>query len=133
MNSITNYKQWDVIEVPSNKKTDNDDGDDTYKKIAVVMKEVKVAEVFDELQQLFAKVKGHQNAKRIKAAQFQKDLTDPSVKVLQIDYAMAYQCELQNETMGALWARGGINLFTCAICRHFTAILFYQMMELSQR
>ena len=35
--------------------------------------------------------------------------------VLQIDYAMAYQCELQKEVMGALWTRGSVNLFTVAI------------------
>ena len=28
---------------------------------------------------------------------------------------MAYQCELQKETMGALWTRGSVNLFTCTI------------------
>ena len=28
---------------------------------------------------------------------------------------MAYQCELQNEAMGALWTRGSVNLFTCAV------------------
>ena len=28
---------------------------------------------------------------------------------------MAYQCELQNETMGALWTQGSVNLFTCAV------------------
>ena len=27
---------------------------------------------------------------------------------------MAYQCELQKETMGALWTKGSVNLFTCA-------------------
>ena len=32
-----------------------------------------------------------------------------------IDYAMGYQCELQNEMMGALWIRGSVNLFTCVV------------------
>ena len=32
-----------------------------------------------------------------------------------IIYAMAYQCDLQKETMGALWTRANVNLFTCAI------------------
>ena len=53
--------------------------------------------------------------KRIQAAEFQNDLKDESMRVLQIDYAMAYQCEMQDEIMGALWSRGSVNLFTCAI------------------
>ena len=83
--------------------------------IAIVIKEVRVGEVLDELQESFGKVKEHQNVKRTQASEFQKDLLDETVKVLQIDCAMAYQCELQKETMGALWTRGSVNLFTCAI------------------
>ena len=36
-------------------------------------------------------------------------------RVLQIDYAQAYQCELQHEIMKALWTKCSVNLFTCAI------------------
>ena len=53
--------------------------------------------------------------KRIQASEFQKDLMDESVRVLQIDYAIANQCELPNETMCALWTRVSVNLLTCAI------------------
>ena len=42
--------------------------------------------------------------KRIQASEFQKDLLDESVRVLEIDYAMAYQCELRKETK---WVRYG--------------------------
>ena len=34
---------------------------------------------------------------------------------MQIDYAMACQCELQNEMMQAMWTWGSVNLFTCAV------------------
>ena len=44
-------------------------------------------------------VKQHQNTKWIQAVDFQNDIKDPTKKVLQIDYAKAYQCELQNEIM----------------------------------
>ena len=116
LNAMTTYNQWNTIEVPNQSKNKLDtDADETYKKIAIVMKEVRVGEVLDELQESFAKVKEHQNIKRIQASEFQKDLVNESVRVLQIDYAMAYQCELQKETMGALWTRGSVNLFTCAI------------------
>ena len=36
-------------------------------------------------------------------------------RVLHIDYAQAYQCELQHEIMKALWTKGSVNLFTCAV------------------
>ena len=35
--------------------------------------------------------------------------------VLQIDFAMAYSCEYQNEIQSALWSRNSINLFTAAL------------------
>ena len=111
---MTTYKQWNAIEVPNQSKSNTND-DETYKKIAIVVKEVRVGEVLDKLQESLSKVKEHQNVKRIQAAEFQKDLLDETIRVLQIDYAMAYQCELQKETMGALWTRGSVNLFICAI------------------
>ena len=80
-----------------------------------MVKEKRVGEVLEELQESFAAVKEHQNLKRIQAAEFQNDLSDESVRVLQIDYAMAYQCELQKEAMGVLCTRGSVNLFTCTI------------------
>ena len=33
---------------------------------------------------------------------------------MQIDFAMAYECEYQNEVQSALWACGSINLLTAA-------------------
>ena len=46
---------------------------------------------------------------------FQNDIKDPTKRILQIDYAEAYQCELQNEIVSSLWTRGSVNLFTCAV------------------
>ena len=34
--------------------------------------------------------------------------------IIQIDFAMAYSCEYQNEIQSALWTRATINLFTLA-------------------
>ena len=79
---------------------------------------LRLSVLLDDFQQTFSKVKEHQNTKRSQAAAFQSDLNDPTKRVLQIDYAQAYQCELQNETMGALWTRGSVNLFTCAVYRN---------------
>ena len=80
----------------------NINDDETYKKIAIVVKEVRVGEVLDELQESFGKVKEHQNVKRIQASEFQKDLLDQTVTVLQTDYAMAYQCELLKRNNGCV-------------------------------
>ena len=114
LTELTTYKQWNVLEGANQSKLTTNNGE-TYKKLAIVIKEVRVGEVLDEVQESCGKVKEHQNVKRSQASEFQKDLMDDSGRVLQIDYAMAYQCELQNETMGALWTRGSVNLFACAI------------------
>ena len=80
LNAITSFKQWENIEVRKKNPEPNKD-DETYKKIAIVMKEVKVGEVLDVFQETFVKVKEHQNIKRIQAAEFQNDLKDESVSV----------------------------------------------------
>ena len=79
------------------------------------MKDVRVGEVLDDFMESFSQVKDHQNTKLIQAAEFQNDISDPTKRVLQIDFAPANQCELQNEITGALWTRGNVNLFTCAV------------------
>ena len=97
---MTTYKQWNALEVPNQSKS-NINYDKTYKMIAIVVKEMRVGEVLDKLQESFGKVKEHQNVKRIQASEFQKDLLDKTDCTV-IDCTMAYQCELQKETMGAL-------------------------------
>ena len=72
------YKQSNVIEVSNESKLNTNDKE-TYKKIVFVVKEVRVGEVLEEFQESFCKV---------------KDVMDETVRVLQIDCAMAYQCEL---------------------------------------
>ena len=46
---------------------------------------------------------------------FIDDLQNPDNCITQIDFAQAYQCELQKETMQTLWSRGSVNVFTCAV------------------
>ena len=53
--------------------------------------------------------------KWIQASEFNQDKADPTKRVLQIDYAMAYTCEYQDEVQSALWGRGSVNLFTSAV------------------
>ena len=110
LHTVTSYKQWCSVEV-----LNHDPTAESYKKIAIVTKDVQVGEVLEKFQESFSKSKEHQNVKRIQAEAFQEDIKNTSKCVLQVDYAMAYQCELQNEAMGALWTRGSVNLFTCAV------------------
>ena len=85
-----------------------------FKKLQITSEVVPVGQVFDEFKQSFEDFVSHINVKRIQQKAFQDDLTEPNTRVLQIDYALAYQCEYQNE-MSALWSRESINLFTCVV------------------
>lgn len=56
----------------------------------------------------------HVNLKRIQADEFQKDKLNESVRILQVDFAMSFACEYQNEVQNALWLRTSVLLFTAA-------------------
>ena len=75
LTELTTYKQWNVIEVANQSRSTTNNGE-TYKKLAIVIKEVRVGEVLDEVQESFGKVKEHQIMKRIQASEFQKDLIE---------------------------------------------------------
>ena len=47
----------------------------------------------------------------MQAQQFEMD---KGVHVLQMDFAMAYECQYQNEVQSALWSRGSVILFIVA-------------------
>lgn len=122
LTTMTSYKQWGLITVPSNskKKQNNSRNSDDVEynistKMGIVTKEVRVGEILDDFQKDYLKVAAHCHVKRIQAGEFKNDINDPTVRVIQIDYAMAYNCESQKEIQAALWSRGTVNLFTCAI------------------
>ena len=56
----------------------------------------------------------HVNLKRIQAAEFQQDKLNDDVRILQVDFAMSFGCEYQNEIQSALWSRSSVMLFTAA-------------------
>ena len=60
------------------------------------------------------KVQQHVQLKRILEASFQTVKAKSNIGITQIDFAMAYSCEYQNEIQSALWASASINLFTLA-------------------
>ena len=86
-----------------------------HKKLQVTVSEVPVGKIYEEYQNSFKCVVSHVNVKRIQANEFQRDKLNNDTRVLQIDYAMAYQCEYQDEVQSAMWTRGSVNLFTCAV------------------
>ena len=79
-----------------------------------VVSEQSVAEVLSSLQQDFKSVAQHINLKRIQADEFSKDKNNEKVRLLQMDFAMNFSCEYQNEVQSALWSRGSVTLFTAA-------------------
>ena len=116
LSAITSYKQLEGIKVPTTKhKMDESDEAKNYTKTVTTTKNIQVGEVLDKLQETFAKVKQHQNTKRIQAVDFQNDIKDSTKRVLQVNYVQAYQFEQQNKIMSVLWTRGSVNLFTSAI------------------
>lgn len=56
----------------------------------------------------------HINTKRVQSNQFETDKNNINVQVHQMDFAMVYKCEYQNEIQRTLWSRGSTNLFTKA-------------------
>ena len=70
-------------------------------------------ELVDKLLESFPGYREHVRVKRIQANAFEMDKN--SAYVIQIDFAMAYSCEYQNEIQSALWSRASVNLFTVAI------------------
>ena len=60
------------------------------------------------------KVSKHVNIKRVQAQEFEKDKNDPTTRVVQIDYAMNFTSEWQDEIQSALWHRCSVTLFTIA-------------------
>lgn len=57
----------------------------------------------------------HVNTKRIQHGEFEKDKKKDQVRILQIDFAMSFSCEYQNEIQSALWSRSSVLLFTAAV------------------
>ena len=53
--------------------------------------------------------------KWIQSTAFTEDKKRSDCHVLQCDFAMAYNCDYQNEVQSALWSWKCINLFTAAL------------------
>ena len=98
--AITNYKQSGYVYAKKEEKNSkNKDG--FYKKLGIITKEVAVGQVSDEFQETFKQTLSHFNARRIQQQQFLNDLQNPDNRITQIDFAQAYQCELQKGENGS--------------------------------
>ncbi|KAF2896017.1 hypothetical protein ILUMI_10164 [Ignelater luminosus] len=80
----------------------------------VSLNETSTGELFEKTKEDFIEFFHHVSIKRIQSDAFLNDKNNPSVRILQIDFAMSYSCENQNEVQSALWARSSVTLFTAA-------------------
>ena len=55
-------------------------------------RQIFVVEVLELFQASFPEVCNHVNTKRIQANQFENDKNKPKARLLQMDFAMAYEC-----------------------------------------
>lgn len=82
-------------------------------RLVIHTKEGCAGELVELLKETFSMFLEHVRTKRIQAAAFDSDINEQKC-ILQIDFAMAYSCEYQNEIQSALWSRQSVQLFTAA-------------------
>ena len=73
-----------------------------------------VCQLEDEVVPGWEVVLEHVRIRRIQSDLFQKMKVAKDQSILQIDFAMAYSCEYQNEVQSAMWSLQSVNLFTAA-------------------
>ena len=90
--------------------------DGSVRKVLVCSsKQGKAKELLGALKDNHEQTAVHINVKRIQAHDFEDDKKTPFVRILQVDFAMNYSCEYQNEVQSALWSLGAVMLFTAAV------------------
>lgn len=89
-------------------------GKDSENKLRLITHETSLGELKDKLIDSIHIMMNHVNLKRIQADEFQKDKLSNNVRILQVDFAMSFSCEYQNEVQSALWSRTSVLLFTAA-------------------
>ena len=84
------------------------------KGLRYVINEGCAAELLERIRDDMDKTASHVYTKRVQAEDFEDD-KECGVRVLQMDFAMNYACEYQNEVQSALWSRESVMLFTAAV------------------
>lgn len=97
---IVNWKEWKKVE---------------DKKIKLIINENCIGDVYEQLMKDLPQMMFHVNTKRVQHSEFEKDKKNVAVRILQIDFAMSFSCEYQNEIQSALWSRTSVLLFTAAV------------------
>ena len=81
--------------------------------LQVVTKECCVGELVEYISDDLPSFHKLVRVKRIQEAELESD--KKTARVVQIDFAMAYQCEYQDEVQSALWSRQSVTLVTVAV------------------
>lgn len=88
---------------------------DTTGRLKLALKESVSAELYNKVKEDYPKFVSHVNLKRVQNAEFEKDKKCAGTRILQIDFAMSFACEYQNEIQSALWARSSVLMLTAAV------------------
>jgi len=91
-------------------------GDTKAEVLKVVTKECCAGELLECVTMELPTFQEHVRIKRVQEAEFEND--KKKAQVLQVDFAMVYQCEYQDEIQSALWSRQSVTLFTVAVFYH---------------
>ena len=98
-NRIISYKEW---------------GYNDQKRLTLKTLEYPFGEIKEKFCEQFPQFQKHVRIKQIIHDNFEQDKKDSKCHLLQVDFAMAYSCEYQNEVQSALWSHQTVNLFTAA-------------------
>lgn len=83
--------------------------------LRIVIKSGCLGELKECVMKDLPEFREHVRIKRIQSASFDEARKCVDGSVLQMDFAMAYSCEYQDESQTALWGRNNVNLFTMAL------------------
>ena len=98
-NRIISYKEW---------------GYNDQKRLTLKTLECPFGEIKEKCCEKYSQFQKHVCIKRIMHNNFEQEKKDSKCHLLQVDFAMAYSYEYQNEVQSTLWSRQTVNLFTAA-------------------
>lgn len=85
------------------------------KRLQRITEEITIEQVMSELHDQWDSFVKHVNLKRIQFAEHKKDQETGNLRMLNVDFAMNFTPEPQQEIQNALWSRASVTLFTAAV------------------
>lgn len=85
------------------------------KRLQRITEEITIEQVMSELHDQWDSFVKHVNLKRIQFAEHKKDQETGNLRMLNVDFAMNFTPEPQQEIQKALWSRASVTLFTAAV------------------